>query len=166
MIYPGLAQRVSAGSGIEHAERNDSRRSAGENRDVPVHFIQMWVMPDEPGRPPDYRQHDVTADLAGGALVPIASGLPRHRDTAAITINSRYSALHVARLRPGVPVLLPAAPYVHVFVARGDVTVEEIGPVYAGDAIRLRRDGARQVLAAAGAEILVWEMHARLGGMR
>ena len=35
MIYPGLAQRMSAGSGILHSEKNDSSTE-------PVHFVQMW----------------------------------------------------------------------------------------------------------------------------
>ena len=38
VIYPGLAQRMSAGSGILHSEKNDSSTE-------PVHFVQMWVVP-------------------------------------------------------------------------------------------------------------------------
>ena len=39
VLYPGLAQRMSAGSGIRHSEMNASTT-------MPVHFIQMWVVPD------------------------------------------------------------------------------------------------------------------------
>ncbi len=42
VIYPGLAQRMSAGSGILHSEKNESVTE-------PVHFVQMWVIPDEAG---------------------------------------------------------------------------------------------------------------------
>ena len=43
VIYPGLAQRMSAGTGIMHSEKNDSWRIGGEQHSDPVHFIQMWV---------------------------------------------------------------------------------------------------------------------------
>ena len=48
VIYPGLAQRMSAGTGILHSEKNDSWRvDGGDAHDEPVRFIQMWVIPDE-----------------------------------------------------------------------------------------------------------------------
>ena len=47
VIYPGLAQRMSAGTGILHSEKNDSwRLTGGDTHTEPVHFIQMWVVPD------------------------------------------------------------------------------------------------------------------------
>ena len=49
LIYPGLVQRMSAGSGIVHAERNDAYRIDPTLPAEPVHFIQMWIRPDEPG---------------------------------------------------------------------------------------------------------------------
>jgi len=48
VIYPGLAQRMSAGSGILHSETNDAwRLEGGREHTDPVHFVQMWVLPDE-----------------------------------------------------------------------------------------------------------------------
>src|SRR3954447_15068068 len=44
VIHPGLAQRMSAGTGIRHSERNDAHD--------PVRFVQMWVVPDEGGGAP------------------------------------------------------------------------------------------------------------------
>ena len=47
LIYPGLAQRMSAGTGILHSEKNDSWRLTGEPSHAdPVHFVQMWVVPE------------------------------------------------------------------------------------------------------------------------
>lgn len=164
VIYPGLAQRMSAGSGIMHSEKNDSwRLTPGPEHDEPVRFVQMWVVPDEPGRTPSYQQQEVDAELRGGDLVPIASGLEQHRDQTAITINNRYAALHVARLDAEQQVELPEAPYLHLFVTRGEVELEDHGPLYRGDAARMTRTGGQRVTATGPAEILVWEMHARLG---
>ena len=166
VIYPGLAQRMSAGTGILHSERNDSYRlqpDADPATTTPVHFVQMWVMPDEPGRTPGYQQLEIDEQLAGGGLVTVASGRPEHRDETAITINSRHSALHVARMHPNGTVRLPEAPYLHVFLARGEVDMEGVGPLYGGDAVRLTHSGGQRLVANGPAEVLVWEMHARLG---
>ncbi|MET8872333.1 pirin family protein [Nocardia sp. NPDC004604] len=168
VIYPGLAQRMSAGTGILHSEKNDSwRLDRGTEHDEPVHFVQMWVVPDEPGLEPGYQQLEIDDELAGGSLVTVASGLPRYRDRTAIAIGSSHSAMHVARMAgtgdTEQSVELPDAPYLHLFVARGEVEMEGVGPLYTGDAVRLTRSGGQRVIARGPAEILVWEMHARLG---
>jgi redox-sensitive bicupin YhaK (pirin superfamily) len=94
--------------------------------------------------------------------VTIASGMPEHSDDAAITIRNRYAALHGARLQAGDSVELPQAPYLHLFVPRGEVTLEGAGPLHEGDAVRFTATGGQRVTAIAPAEILVWEMHAGL----
>ena len=159
VIHPGLAQRMSAGTGILHSEKNDSWRLQGERHADPVHFVQMWVVPDGDGVEPGYAQREIDADLLSGALVPVASG--RSGD-AAIRINNRYATLHAARLEPGRSVTLPDAPYLHLFVPRGEVVLEGAGELGEGDAVRFTATGGQRVTAGAPAEILVWEMHASL----
>jgi quercetin 2,3-dioxygenase len=175
LIYPGLAQRMSAGTGILHSEKHDStRRDAGSETDGafaradvatdrPVHFVQMWVVPDESGIRPGYEQLDITAELTRGGLVPVASGRPEHRDSSAIRISQRHAALFAARLAPGESVALPSAPYVHLYVARGSVQLEGAGDLATGDAARVTLAGGQRVTARDDAEVLVWEMHAELG---
>ncbi|MFC4059129.1 pirin family protein [Planomonospora corallina] len=162
VIYPGLAQRMSAGTGILHSEKNDSWRLAGDVHDEPVHFVQMWVVPDEAGIAPGYEQLEIDAELLGGGLVPVASGMAKHDGAAVIRIRNRYAALHAARLRAGQSVQLPEAPFLHLFVPRGSVTLEGAGALATGDAVRLTATGGQKVTAAEPAEILVWEMHATL----
>lgn len=149
VIYPGLAQRMTAGTGVQHSEKNGS---ASE----PVHFVQMWVLPDTAGVTPSYQQQEI--DLAN-TLTPIASGTV----DAAVTLHNRDATLYGARLQPGDAVELPSARYVHVFVARGSVTLEGSGPLAEGDAARLTDSGGR-ISAVTEAEVLVWEMNAGLGG--
>lgn len=154
VIYPGLAQRMSAGSGILHSERNDSSTE-------PVHFVQMWVVPDEAGVQPSYQQHEIDEKLLADNLVTIASGMSAH--DAAITLHNRNAALHVTRLAAGAAVDLPQAPYLHLFAARGRVSVEGIGAVAEGDAVRFTDADGRRVSASEPSELLIWEMHAKLG---
>ena len=163
VIYPGLAQRMSAGRGILHSEKNDSWMLTGaETHSAPVHFVQMWVAPDESGIDPGYQQLEIADELLRGGLVTLASGMSEHRDHAAIAIANRYAALHGARMHAGDSIGLPTAPYLHLFVPRGEVELEGAGPLHEGDAVRFTGSGGQRVTATAPAEILVWEMHASL----
>ena len=163
VIYPGLAQRMSAGAGILHSEKNDSWRIAGDAHRDPVHFVQMWVVPDENNIAPGYEQLEIDHELLSGGLVTVASGMPEHDGAAAIRIKNQYAALHVARLQSGQSVQLPEAPFLHLFVPRGRVTLEGAGALEAGDAVRFTATGGQRVTADEPAEILVWEMHATVG---
>ncbi|AYY15561.1 pirin family protein [Actinobacteria bacterium YIM 96077] len=197
VVYPGLAQRLSAGRGVRHSEFNDTG-SAGDvqGKESPLRFVQMWVPPDEWGREPSYAQCDVTPELTAGGLVTVASGMRRHFGAAAIGLGQSAAAMHVARVgvhagrhgqtlpgsegrgdgeaspgsarQPGQSasvgrpdsVVLPGAPYVHVYVTRGSVHVEEIGELGEGDAVRITDEGGRRISATRDAEIIAWEMHA------
>ncbi|MDV2478360.1 pirin family protein [Rhodococcus zopfii] len=169
VIYPGLAQRMSAGTGILHSEKNDSWRLDGvtgthaTEHANPVRFVQMWVAPDEAGITPGYEQLEIDDELMRGGLVPVASGMAKDRDHAAIRIHNKYAGLSVARLQPDRTVTLPEAPYLHVFVAEGSADLEGVGPLAEGDAVRLTNSGGQRLSATTGAEVLVWEMHATIG---
>lgn len=162
IIYPGLAQRMSAGRGILHSEKNDSWRLAGEPHRDPVHFVQMWVVPDESGITPGYEQLEIDHELLSGSLVPVASGMDKHVGESAIRIRNKYAALYAARLQPGQSVELPDAPFLHLFVPRGTVWLEGAGALETGDAVRFTATGGQRITASTAAEILVWEMHATI----
>jgi redox-sensitive bicupin YhaK (pirin superfamily) len=151
IIYPGLAQRMSAGRGIWHSEMNPSG-------DREVHFVQMWVFPDTEAIDPSYEQLDINRELDRGGLVPIASGRGHQ---AAIRIGQKGAVLWGGRLKPGESVRLPEAPYLHLFVPKGAVTLEGAGRLEKGDAVRLTAAGTPAVTAdsASGAELLIWEMN-------
>ena len=149
-IYPGLAQRMSAGTGVTHSERNASATAD-------LHLVQMWVLPDTRGIQPGYEQIDVNDALASGELVPVASGRGHE---GAVTIHQRDAVLWAGRLAPSATVTVPDAAHVHVFVAIGTATVDGAGELATGDAVRLTAAGARSLTAGPdGAEVLVWEMH-------
>lgn len=147
VLYPGLAQRMSAGSGIRHSEMNASA-------DEPVHFVQMWVLPDTPGVQPGYEQRDLNDELGKGGLVPLASG---QGHPGAIAIHQRGAVLWGGRLSAGESAAVPAAPFVHVFVALGSGALEQAGDLAQGDAVRLTDSSELRFTAGPeGAELLVW----------
>ncbi len=147
LIYPGLAQRMTAGRGIWHSEKNPSPTDD-------VHFIQMWVLPDETSVDPGYQQLDINDQLDRGGLVPIASG---QGHDAAISIHQRDAVLWGGRLGAGETVAVPDGPFAHVFTARGSVELETGDGLGTGDAARLTAaEGLRLTAGSEGAEVLVW----------
>lgn len=164
IIYPGLAQRMTAGSGILHSEKNDSWTLTGDQEHAnPVHFIQMWVLPDTANVTPGYEQLDINAPLDQGGWVTLASGMPKHSGARAISIRQKHAALHVARLRPAETVQAATAPFVHVFVAEGSIFLEGSGALAQGDAARITGSEGQRISAGAdGAEVLMWEMDTTL----
>jgi redox-sensitive bicupin YhaK (pirin superfamily) len=155
VIFPGLAQRMSAGRGIIHSERNDAFRFEPDRVPEPVHFIQMWVRPDEVGAPPSYLQHELDrADLPRGWL-PVASG---NNPDAVITLGARGSTLWATILAPGEARTLPSAAFVHLYVARGGVELETVGDLMAGDSLRITGEAQQRIVGHSEAEVLLWAM--------
>ena len=155
VVVPGLAQRMSAGSGIVHAERNDAYRTDPSRPVVPAHFVQLWVRPDVPGSPPGYAQHEVDLAELTREWQPVASG---SRHDAAVDLGSAGSTLWVTVLPPGTRRTLPAGPLAHLYLARGAVDVESVGPLAAGDSLRITGEAALAVTGLVEAELLVWTM--------
>jgi redox-sensitive bicupin YhaK (pirin superfamily) len=147
VLYPGLAQRMSAGRGIRHSEMNASDTE-------PVHFVQMWVLPDTAGVDPGYEQLDINEALAGGQLVPIASGQGHE---GAVKIHQRDAVLWGGRLAADATVELPSDEHVHVFVALGEGSMSDGTPLETGAAVRITgRQDLQFTAGDAGAELLVW----------
>ncbi len=148
VIYPGLAQRMSAGTGIVHSEMNPSDHEV-------VHFLQMWVTPDTQGLTPSYEQIDVSDALGTGEWVAVASGADH---PTGARIHQADATLWVARPQAGSTLSVPAAPHVHLFVARGTVSLQS-HELQTGDAARLTdvADGTLEVeVTGNDVEILAW----------
>ncbi|ARZ70300.1 pirin [Streptomyces albireticuli] len=137
VVRPGDLQRLSAGSGVRHSERNES---AG-----PLRFVQMWLTPSDYGGEPSY-------EVVRGVSESTPYALAR-----------ADAVLHVRRAGDGGTIALPDAPWVYVHVVRGVVRVEAGGSseaLSAGDAVRVLDAEGVVVGVEVAAELLVWEMHA------
>jgi redox-sensitive bicupin YhaK (pirin superfamily) len=145
----GDVQRISAGTGVTHSEMNGSG-------DAPVHFLQIWLLPDRAGHPPSYGQQPIPLGELRGALRLIASP-----DGAGGSLAIHQDARVLATiLAAGQAVRHPLAPGRHAWVqvARGEATVNGTA-VRAGDGVALSRE-PEVILAAAGgeAELLLFDL--------
>jgi redox-sensitive bicupin YhaK (pirin superfamily) len=157
VLRPGTVQRMSAGTGVRHAERSVGPRD--------THYLQMWLACDQPGTPPSYAQADVTTRLADGSLTPIVSG---DSDVEApIRLAQSAATLYAARLPGAASLRLPAGRWAHLFVARGRVELPAVpspgGALSAGDAVRITDGAVDAVTGSEPAEILLWVMNTTLG---
>ena len=114
IIRPGELQLMSAGTGVTHSEYNPSRTE-------PVHFLQIWILPDRRGLTPRYEQRAFPMKESAGRLILVASKDGRD---GSLTI-SQDVAVHAAVLRAGDRVTLPLSSGRHawVHVARGRASV-------------------------------------------
>ena len=145
VIRPGDVQRMSAGTGVRHSEFNASDRE-------PVHFLQIWIIPDRAGHPPGYEQKAFDLAAAPGRLVLVAS--PDGTDgSVSIHQNARIFA---GKFAPGVSFTQVLGPdrHAYVHVARGAVELQGT-KLRAGDAATLplareleleTRDDAAEIL--------------------
>lgn len=145
-LGPGQAQYLRAGRRVLHAERNaDPER--------PLRFVQAWLAPSAAGREPAYRSADLTAALAAGGLVPVASG---DDPAAPLPLERPGVTLLAGRPPAGCRLTLPEAAYLHLYLVRGRADLAGAGRLEEGDAARLRDTGPVALDVTEDAELLLW----------
>jgi hypothetical protein len=139
---------MSAGRGVLHSEFNGSYER-------PVHFLQIWILPDVTGIAPEYEEKRFDAGEKRGRLRLIASpqgddgSVRLHQDArvyAGLFDGAERAALEVA---PGRRV------YLHV--ARGHITANGEA-LAAGDALKLVDVRTLQLTDGVGAEVLAFDL--------
>ena len=167
VIYPGLAQRMSAGT--RHPAQREERRVAPRRRRAEATTrctsCRCGCCPTRAASSPATSSSTSAPSSPRGGLVPVASGMPEARGRLRDPDRpAGRGAVRRAARRRGVGGSCRHAPYVHLYVARGAVDLEGAGTLATGDAVRLTAaDGPRVTAADGPAEVLVWEMHAALG---
>jgi hypothetical protein len=148
VIRPGDVQRMSAGTGVRHSEFNASDKEL-------VHFLQIWIEPDERGIAPSYEEKRFEDASKRGKLRLIAS--PDAREGS---VKIHQDADVYAALVDGGEAIeyKPRRPLVYVHVARGEVNVNG-ETLEAGDAMKLwDPEGAIRIDGGRAAEILLFDL--------
>jgi redox-sensitive bicupin YhaK (pirin superfamily) len=148
VIRPGDVQRMSAGTGIRHSEFNASKTE-------PVHFLQIWIIPERKGLRPSYEQKAFSADEKRGKLRLVGS---RDGRDGSVTIH-RDVDLYATLLTAGETVshVLGAGRVAWVQVARGAATLNG-KPLRAGDGVAVETSGQLTLAGTDDAEILLFDM--------
>ncbi|WP_337175759.1 pirin family protein [Paludisphaera sp.] len=148
VLGPGEVQAMSAGRGIMHGERNASTTE-------PVHFYQIWILPDRPGLEPRYDQKAFpTADRRDAWRLAASpdgreGSLKIHQD----------AAMYLASLDAGAELARDIAPGRHAWlqVLRGRV-VANGEALEASDGAALSDEPAVSIRAEGPAEIMLFDL--------
>ena len=148
VLHYGDVQRMSAGTGVRHSEFN-------HNADEIVHFLQIWIQPNQVGIPPSYEEKNFTVESKLGNLRLIASKDGRE---GSVLIHQDAS-IFATILRSGDAVehKLAAGRIAYVHVIRGDVTVNGTA-LKGGDALKLTAEELVTLGNATDAEVLVFDL--------
>lgn len=148
VLHYGDVQRMSAGTGVRHSEFN-------HNADEKVHFLQIWIQPNQVGIPPSYEEKNFTVESKLGNLRLIASNDGRE---GSVLIHQDAS-IFATILRSGDAVehKLAAGRIAYVHVIRGDVTVNGTA-LKGGDALKLTAEALVTLGNATDAEVLVFDL--------
>ncbi len=153
-IRPGDVQRMSAGSGVRHSEFNPSSSA-------PVHFLQIWIQPNELGIKPEYEEKHFATEARRGRLQLIVS--PDH-DAGSLRIHQD------ARLYAGLfdgpetaSLTVSAGRLIYAHVARGQIEANG-ATLGAGDALKLFETSTVTLARGHAAEVLVFDLPASHDG--
>ena len=150
MIRPGDVQRMSAGTGIQHSEFNHSSAE-------PVHFLQIWIVPDQVGYAPGYEQKYFSAEEKRGRLCLVASRAGREGSVSLHQDADVYAALLDGN--DAVEFALNSGRLAWIQVARGELRVDG-QPLREGDGLALDEPGRVRLDGARAAEVLLFDMTA------
>ncbi len=148
VIRPSEVQRMSAGTGISHSEYNASPTE-------PVHFLQIWILPEKEGVAPSYEQRAFAVEENRGRLIRIAG---REGSDGALSIHQDVD-LYAAVLAPGEQVAHQLRPHRHAWVqvARGAITLNGI-PLAASDGAAISEEKLLEIKANDLSEILLFDL--------
>jgi quercetin 2,3-dioxygenase len=149
VIRPGDVQKMSAGTGIRHSEFNHSRTE-------PVHFLQIWVVPERTGVAPRYEQIHVPREAKLGKLALVGTNeagdgkVQIHQDA-----NLYVTLLESAEQR--VAHTLTPGRHAWVHVARGSVAVNG-QTLKAGDGVAISGEPKIDIAGSPSGEALLFDL--------
>lgn len=145
-IHPGEVQRMSAGTGVTHSEFNHSKAE-------PVHFLQIWILPERHGLPPSYEQRAVPQTEVQGCLRLIAAP---HDGTVKVHQDVQLYAAMLAAGQGVVHTLQPGR-RAWLQVARGDVTLNGQA-LHQSDGAAVTQESRLEIASPHQAEVLLFDL--------
>lgn len=148
VVRPGDVQRMSAGSGVRHSEFNASHND-------PVHFLQIWIVPEKRGLAPSYEQKAFSDADKRGKLRLVGS---RDGRDGSVTIH-RDVDFYATLLGEGDKVAheVKAGRIAWVQVASGTATLNG-EQLYPGDGVAIETAGKLEIAGTSQSEVLVFDM--------
>jgi redox-sensitive bicupin YhaK (pirin superfamily) len=147
VIRPGDVQRMSAGTGVQHSEFNGSRTD-------PVHFLQIWILPETPGAPPGYEQKTFPRQTRRGKLRLVGS--PDGRD-GSLKVGQDV-AIYASVLEAGEEVRHRLAPGRHAWLQVAEGPLELNGHrLEEGDGAAVTDEDELDI-AGKGSEFLLFDL--------
>jgi quercetin 2,3-dioxygenase len=146
-LKPGQIQLMSAGRGITHSEFNPSP-------DKPLHFLQIWIQPREPGLTPSYTEWHPKPGTAEGKVLVIS---PDGRDGSA-TIH-QDADVYLIRLQPGQSVThkLMAGRGAWLHVAEGALALDDVA-LATGDGASTETPGVLTLTASQPTQAILFDL--------
>jgi quercetin 2,3-dioxygenase len=148
VIRPGDLQRMSAGSGVVHSEFNAST-------EAPVHFLQIWLLPEKVGIKPSYEQKTFQASERDGRLRLVCS---RDGRDDSVTVHAQVS-LYAGSFEAGqaAELSLPQGHRAWVHVVKGRVRVNG-NELVDGDGVALVGERVVTIQGTEGADMLLFDL--------
>lgn len=148
VIRPGEVQRMTAGTGVRHSEYNASKAE-------PVHFLQIWILPEKEGLKPGYEQRDFPAAEKRGKLRLVASHDGRDGSVTVHQDVDLYVSLLAAGDRIGFD--LRQGRHAWIQIARGQVRLNgEL--LKGGDGAALSQETKIEIAGETDAEVLLFDL--------
>ena len=148
VLRPGMFQRMTAGSGVQHSEFNASKTEG-------MHFYQIWILPESKGLEPSYEERDFTVDEKRNQLQLVAS---RDGKDNSILIHQDVS-IYLSVLDAGNKLEYPLEPERHAWLQliRGKIKVndQEIDP---SDGLAISEESELKISALRSSEFMVFDL--------